>query len=101
MPPTTRSGPTMLGVRVVQPSWFRPTSTANVSRHGPRSSARDRTILAVKESGRRRWKKTAGYHRQARVKNAFFRSSYWLAVTSRLGQPYRKGEILRGPVGTQ
>ena len=26
-----------------------PTSTANVSRHGPRSSARDRTILAVKE----------------------------------------------------
>ena len=23
--------------------------------------------------GRRRWKKTSGYHRQARVENAFFR----------------------------
>ena len=32
------------GATVVVP----PTSTANVSRHGPRSSARDRTILAVK-----------------------------------------------------
>ena len=51
----------------------RPTSTAHVSRHGPRSSARDRTILAVKEIGRRRWKKTSGYHGQARVENAFFR----------------------------
>ena len=36
------------GATVVVP----PTSTANVSRHGPRSSARDRTILAVKEIGR-------------------------------------------------
>ena len=44
-----------------------PTSTANVSRHGPRSSARDRTILAVKETGRRRWKQMSGYHGQARV----------------------------------
>ena len=56
------------GATVVVP----PTRTANVSRHGPRSSARDRTIVAVKELGRRRWKKTAGYHRQARVENAFF-----------------------------
>ena len=40
---------------------------------GPRSSARDRTILAVKARGRRRWKKTSGYHGQARVENAFFR----------------------------
>ncbi len=50
-----------------------PTSTANVSRHGPRSSARDRTIVEVREIGRHRWKKLAGYHRQARVENAFFR----------------------------
>ena len=57
------------GATVVVP----PTSTANVSRHGPRSSARDRTIVAVKEMGRRRWKKESGYHRQARVENAFFR----------------------------
>ncbi len=57
------------GAAVVVP----PTSTATVSRHGPRSSARDRTIVAVKEMGRRRWKKASGYHRQARVENAFFR----------------------------
>ena len=57
------------GATVVVP----PTRTAHVSRHGPRSSARDRTILAVKARGRRRWKKTSGYHGQARVENAFFR----------------------------
>ena len=34
---------------------------------------RDRTILAVKETGRRRWKQMSGYHGQARVENAFFR----------------------------
>ena len=57
------------GATVVVP----PTSTAHVSRHGPRSSARGHTILAVKEIGRRRWKQTSGYHGQARVENAFFR----------------------------
>ena len=44
------------GATVVVP----PTRTAHVSRHGPRLSARDRTILAVKEIGRRRWKQTSG-----------------------------------------
>ena len=44
------------GATVVVP----PTRTANVSRYGPRSSARDRTILAVKERGRQRWKQTSG-----------------------------------------
>ena len=34
---------------------------------------RDRTIHRVSEVGRRRWKKEAGYHRQARVENAVFR----------------------------
>ena len=38
-----------------------------------RSSARDRTIMRVKELGRRQWKKESGYHRQARVENTFFR----------------------------
>ena len=57
------------GTRVVVP----PTKTARVSRRRPRSSARDRTIKAVKTIGRRRWKKASGYHRQARVENAFFR----------------------------
>ncbi len=50
-----------------------PAKTARVSRRGPRSSARDRTIKQVKTIGRRRWKKVSGYHRQARVENAFFR----------------------------
>ena len=64
------------GAAVVVP----PTSTANVSRHGPRSSARDRTILTVKEMGRRRWKKTADYHRQALAR--FFRNSWSRRVDS-------------------
>ena len=29
--------------------------------------------MRVKEIGRRMWKKESGYHRQARVENAFFR----------------------------
>ena len=50
-----------------------PSKTARVSRRRPRSSARDRTIKKMKKIGRRRWKKEAGYHRQAQVENAFFR----------------------------
>jgi IS5 family transposase len=57
------------GATVVVP----PVRTASVSRHGLRSPARDRTITSVKQLGRRRWKKTSGYRRQARVENAFFR----------------------------
>ena len=57
------------GATVVVP----PNKTARVSRRRPWSSARDRTIKAVKAIGRRRWKKESGYHRQARVENAFFR----------------------------
>jgi len=56
------------GATVVVP----PTKTARVSRRRPRSSARDRTIQKVKRIGRRQWKKESGYHRQARVENAFF-----------------------------
>ena len=50
-----------------------PAKTVSVSRRGPRSSVRDRTIKRVKELGRRRWKKESGYHQQARVENGFFR----------------------------
>ena len=57
------------GATVVVP----PTKTARVSRRRPRSSARDRTIRKAKRIGRRQWKKESGYHRQARVENAFFR----------------------------
>ena len=60
---------TARGATVVVP----PNKTARVSRRRPRSSARDRTITTMKKIGRRRWKKQAGYHRQARVENAFFR----------------------------
>ena len=48
------------------------TATRSRRRRSP-SSARDRTIMRVKEIGRRRWKKESGYHRQARVENTFFR----------------------------
>ena len=57
------------GATVVIP----PARTANVSGHGPRSPARDRTIMLVKTLGRRRWKKASGYHRQDRVVNTLFR----------------------------
>ena len=40
---------------------------------GPSSSARDYTIVAAKEKGRQRWKKTSDYHWQARVEHVFFR----------------------------
>ena len=57
------------GATVVVP----PARTANVSGHGPRSPARDRTITWVKTFGRRQWQKASGYHRQSRVENTFFR----------------------------
>ena len=58
------------GAKVVVP----PIKTATRSRRKrPRPGARDRTIMRVKEIGRRRWKKESGYHRQARVENTFFR----------------------------
>ena len=50
-----------------------PAKTARLSRRRPRSGARDRTIRRITKMGRRRWKKETGYHRQARVENAFFR----------------------------
>ena len=60
---------TARGATVVIP----PARTANVSGHGPRSPARDRTIAWVKTLGRRQWQKASGYHRQSRVENTFFR----------------------------
>ena len=75
------------GATVVVP----PTSTANVSRHGPRSSDRDHTILAVKEIGLRRWKQTSGYHGQARVENAFFRYKSIIGDSLRACSPAGRG----------
>jgi hypothetical protein len=60
---------TARGATIVVP----PDKTARVSRREPRSSACDYTIKKMKKVGRRQWKKELGYHRQARVENAFFR----------------------------
>jgi hypothetical protein len=58
------------GAEVVVP----PVKSATRSRRQrSRSSARDRTIMRVKEIGRRQWKKETGYHHQARVENTFYR----------------------------
>ena len=58
------------GAEVVVP----PSKSATRSRQQrSQSSARDRTILRIKEVGRRQWKKESGYHQQARVENTFFR----------------------------
>jgi transposase len=58
------------GANVVVP----PIKTATISRQrSTLPSARDHTIMRIKEIGRRRWKKESGYHRQARVENTFFR----------------------------
>ena len=62
---------TARGATVIIP----PAKTANMSGHGPRSPARDRTITLVKQLGRRRWKQMSGYHRQGRVENTFFRDT--------------------------
>jgi hypothetical protein len=58
------------GAEVVIP----PSKSATRSRQRrSRSRARDRTIMRVKEIGRRQWKKESGYHHQARVENTYFR----------------------------
>ena len=80
------------GATVVVP----PVRTANVPRHGPRSAARDRTIRSVKTLGRRRWKKAAGYHRQARAENAFFR--YKSIMGGRLRARHSKAQEIEASI---
>ena len=84
---------TARGATVIIP----PAKTANVSGHGPRSPARDRTITWVKQLGRRRWKKVSGYHRQSRVENAFFRYTSIIGDGLRARSPDRQGsEVVLG-----
>ena len=84
---------TARGATVVIP----PARTANVSGHGPRSPARDRTITWVKQLGRRRWKKTSGYHRQSRVENTFFRYTSIIGDGLRARSPAGQGsEVVLG-----
>ena len=75
------------GATVVIP----PARTANISGHGPRSTARDRTIMLVKTLGRRRWKKASGYHRQDRVENTFFRYTSIIGDGLRARSPAGQG----------
>ena len=75
------------GAEVVIP----PSRSATRSRQQrSRSSARDRTILRIKEVGRRQWKNESGYHQQARVENTFFR--YKTIVGRRLRARYTKSQ---------
>ena len=84
---------TARGATVVIP----PARTANVSGHGPRSPARDRTITVVQQLGRRRWKKTSGYHRQSRVENTFFRDTSIIGDGLRARSPTGQGsEVVLG-----
>jgi hypothetical protein len=81
------------GAAVVVP----PKQTARVSRRGPRSSTRDRTITRVQAIGRRRWKKASGYHRQAGVENTFFRSKRIIGGSLRARRP--KGRVVEACLG--
>jgi transposase len=72
------------GAEVVVP----PAKSATRSRQRrSRSSARDCTIMRIKEAGRRRWKKESGYHQQARVENTF--SRYKAIIGPRLRARHR------------
>ena len=81
---------TARGATVVIP----PARTATVSGHGPRSPARDRTITWVQQLGRRRWKKTSGYHRQSRVENTFFRYTSIIGDGLRARSPAGQGSAV-------
>ena len=84
---------TARGATVIIP----PAKTANVSGHGPRSPARDRTMTWVKQLGRRRWRQVSGYHRQSRVENAFFRDTSIIGDGLRARSPDRQGsEVVLG-----
>jgi len=74
------------GAGVVVP----PTKTATVTRR--RCPARDKTVRRVDKVGRRRWKEESGYHRQARVENAFFR--YKSIVGDRLRARDRRAQAV-------
>ena len=85
-------------VALYETSWARgatvvipPARTANVSGHGPRSPARDRTITLVKTLERRQWKQASGYHRQDRVENTFFRDTSIIGDGLRVRSPAGQG----------
>jgi len=72
------------GANVIVP----PIKTATKSkRRRALHCARDRTIIRIKEIGRRQWNKESGYHRQARAENTFFRYKTIIGCTLRARHP--------------
>ena len=94
MRPMTRSLSTKPRGRGVRQSSSHRQGTANVSGHGPRSPARDRTIPLAKTLGRCRWKQASGYHRQGRVENTFFRDTSIIGEGLRARSPARQGSAV-------
>ncbi len=81
------------GATVVVP----PTRAAVGARRRRRdSSERGRTIRRVRAVGRRRWQKEAGYPRQARVENTFFR--YKTILGGRLRARTPAGQVVEARV---
>ena len=81
------------GAMVVIP----PARTANVSGHGPRSPARDRTIELLKTLGRRRWKQASEYRRQGWVGHACCRYTSIIGDGLRARSPAGQGsEVVLG-----
>ena len=77
------------GAEVVIP----PSRSATRSRQRrSRTSARDRTIIRIKDIGRRQWKKEFGYHQQARVENTFFR--YKSIIGDRLRARHPESQVV-------
>ena len=63
----------------------------------PAVAARDRTIMVVKQLGRRRWKKVSGSHRQSRVENTCFRYTSMIGEGLRARSPAGQGsEVVLG-----
>ena len=81
---------TARGATVIIP----PARTANVSGHGPRSPARDRTIPLAKQLGRCRWKQVSGSHRQGRVENTCFRDTSIIGDGLRARSPAGQGSAV-------
>ena len=79
------------GARVVVP----PIKNARVSRHAPR--ARNRSVKRIEQIGRLCWKREAGYHRQGKAENAFFRYKSMIGDRLRSRHPdSQKAEVILG-----
>jgi hypothetical protein len=79
------------GARVVVP----PIKNARVSMHAPR--ARNRSVKRIEQMGRQCWKREAGYHRQGKAENAFFRYKSIIGDRLRSRDPdSQKTEVILG-----